>query len=115
MQQTGKPISTSFLVLMISLIAVSVGEPGAAKSRKPDGGNTFKQSCASCHPAGGNLVNSKKPVAGSKMLSTAAVFKQYLESPTGHMPHYKHIVTDSAILNALYKYCKTLKTPQAGA
>lgn len=76
------------------------------------GENVFKQTCASCHPAGGNIVKARKPVAGSSKLSSLAVFKAYLTAPLGHMPYYKFVVSDPKTLKALYDYCRSLKPPQ---
>ncbi len=82
--------------------------PLAAKM-PASGEGIFKQSCQSCHPGGSNIVNASKPICGSSKLSTLAIFKAYLQAPVGHMPYYKHIIADKPALEALYKYCKTLK------
>jgi len=80
-----------------------------AQQHEVHGDQVFQQHCASCHAGGGNNVNPKHPVAGSKELSSLATFKSYLSQPPGHMPYYQDIVEDPATLQALYKYCKTLK------
>ncbi len=76
---------------------------------KIQGETVFNQYCASCHQSGGNLTVPSKTVAGSSTLATLAVFKEYLNNPVGHMPYYKNVIDDKVTLNALYKYCKTLK------
>lgn len=85
-----------------------------AKKSPLNGEVVFKQNCQSCHVGGGNTVNPQRPLAGSDKLSSLAVFKSYLEAPLGHMPYYKHVVTDKEALEALYKYCKKLR-PGKGA
>lgn len=86
--------------------------PSVAKGKhnlENSGAQIFQQRCASCHAAGGNSVNEKRPLAGSKELSTIAHFKSYLSAPPGHMPYYQDVVGDEKTLKALYDYCKTLK------
>lgn len=73
------------------------------------GAQIFQQRCASCHAGGGNRVNEKRPLAGSKELATLAHFKSYLSAPPGHMPYYQDVVGDEKTLKDLYQYCKTLK------
>jgi len=77
--------------------------------KKVDGANVFKQHCASCHVGGGNLVDDKHPIAGSKELANLATFKAYLSNPPGHMPYYQDVVHDEPTLKALHKFCQTLK------
>jgi mono/diheme cytochrome c family protein len=79
--------------------------------KKATGEQIFGQQCASCHTGGGNLVNAKRPLAGSPKLASEALFKDYLSNPTGHMPYYKNLQVDKAALKSLYEYCKTLKQP----
>src|SRR5579885_612489 len=77
---------------------------GKGKSKtKADGAQTFKTHCASCHTAGGNNVKPEHPLAGSKQLSTLAVFKSYLSKPPGHMPYYQDVVNNKEMLDSLYK------------
>jgi hypothetical protein len=75
-----------------------------------NGRSLFSNSCASCHPAGGNVVSRSKPITSSWTLASLATFKSYLEQPIGTMPHYDHIIKDDKNLELLYKYVKTLKT-----
>lgn len=108
-----------FTVACLLSVAASAAMAPDALSKKAkrspiDGAAVFKQNCQSCHVGGGNTVNPNKPLAGSEKLASQAIFKSYLETPLGHMPYYKHVVTDKATLEALYKYCKSLK-PGKGA
>lgn len=75
----------------------------------PNGADIFKNNCAACHANGGNIVDPKKPVKGSKKLATKAVFKDLLSKPAGAMPAFPKIVEDDPSLSALYDYCKSLK------
>jgi len=79
------------------------------------GRGIYMSHCASCHEAGGNRVNSKKPVVGSQVLSTLATFKSYLNEPVGTMPHYEHVITDEKMLSQLYVYTKSLRANQASS
>ena len=96
----------------MAIFAAAFLAPSLAK-KKPEpesrGEQIFQQHCASCHSSGGNRVNPKRPLAGSKQLATLATFKSYLSNPPGHMPYYQDVVGNKDTLEALYKYCKTLK------
>ncbi|MBK7750110.1 MAG: c-type cytochrome [Candidatus Obscuribacter sp.] len=103
------------LALGLIVAGLAVLPQGVAKGSgdkadtKLDGKEVYLKNCASCHLQNGdNKVNSKKPVAGSDKLKTLAHFKKYLSDPPGHMPYYEHIVNDKKVLEALYKYCKSL-------
>ena len=108
-------LATGFLILsnlaVTSQPAVAKKEANAAK-KTVNGEKVFSQLCASCHVAGGNKVNPAKPLAGSEKLKSLVSFKDYLRNPLGHMPYYKHVVTDKKTLEALYKYCKELSPSQ---
>lgn len=95
--------------LCLSVLLSPAPALGKKTEPAPNGEAIFKQSCASCHPGGGNVVKPHSPIAGSAQLITIAVFKAYLKSPLGHMPYYKNIVTDKRTLKALYDYCHSLK------
>lgn len=101
------------ILLGVSLaIAVVLPCVGAKKNTPKDAGaRTFKQYCAKCHFGGANSVEPKRPIIGSKQLSSITIFKTYLSAPPGHMPYYDQIVKDRETLDALYKYCKSLKKP----
>lgn len=96
--------------LLFLLLSVVISAPVLAKKQKTNGAALFAESCAKCHVGGGNIVNHNKPVIGSKHLSTLATFKAYLSSPPGHMPYYQELVENKENLQALYDYCKRLKT-----
>jgi len=100
----------TLLSFLLALCIFTVNGSTEAKKRvTPTGETLFKQSCASCHPGGGNVHKSEKTITNSKKLASIVTFKSYLELPPGHMPHYKHIVSDPQTLKALYDYCKTLQ------
>ncbi len=102
---------SALLVIALVTMCLALLAPTAMskKSSKPKGEMIFAQNCSECHVGGGNIVKPDKPLSQSQKLATVATFKAYLKSPVGHMPYYKHIVTDQASLKALYEYCKTLK------
>lgn len=100
------------LVLLVALGILAAMLPvlaGNKDAKTPSGQQIFKQHCASCHDAGGNLVRQGKPVAGSAELSSIVRFKKYLSNPPGHMPYYQNLVSDEKMIKALYEYCKTFK------
>ena len=100
----GLPLATVALFVVAFL-------PCTAKSeaKKATGAETFKMYCATCHAGGGNKVDPNHPLAGSTQLDSIVRFKDYLSAPPGHMPYYETLVKDKATLEALFKYCKTLK------
>ncbi|MBX9877502.1 MAG: c-type cytochrome [Candidatus Obscuribacterales bacterium] len=104
----------TLLALSVTLsfqITDAAAKDQAKKNRatKVEGQTIFNQYCASCHQDGGNVTVPSKTVAGSNKLATVAVFKDYLNNPVGHMPFYKNVIDDKATLDALYRYCKSLK------
>lgn len=103
-----KSVSFVLSVCICLLITTPILSVAQAKN-KLSGQQLFQQHCASCHFAGGNKIKSGRDLAGSKQLSSLPVFKAYLSSPPGHMPHYQHLVSDRELLKSLYDYCKTLK------
>lgn len=98
--------------VLVSVLALQLSNLAMAKNKSDktnvDGQTVYAQYCASCHQDGGNVTVPSKAVAGSRKLSTLAVFQDYLNNPVGHMPYYKNIIEDKKTLEALYKYCKTL-------
>lgn len=97
----------NYLVLLSVFALLSA--PAFCQKKQPNGALLFAERCAKCHQGGGNSIKPKKTVTGSKHLSTLAVFKAYLASPPGHMPHYQDLVNNKDLLKALYDYCKQLK------
>jgi mono/diheme cytochrome c family protein len=95
-------------IVMLSITFFNVTNLSIAKA-SPNGEQLFKVNCASCHAAGGNIVDQTKPVRGSKKLVSKVVFKDLLSKPTGAMPPFPKIVADDSSLSALYEYCKSLK------
>lgn len=79
------------------------------KSAAPNGAAVYKQFCASCHADGGNSVKPGRPVAESSKVANIGIFKEYLSAPPGHMPYYEPVVNNKKTLQALFKYCQSLK------
>lgn len=75
----------------------------------PEGSKIFAENCASCHANGGNIVDPKKPVKGSKILASKQTLKDLLLKPKGAMTPFPKIANSDADLSALYDYCKSLK------
>lgn len=112
MKRLIKSASMTGLVLASTLVVVSmfVGVMRHDTAiAAPSGEQLFKNNCASCHTDGGNIVDPKKPVKGSKKLASKATFKELLGKATGVMPAFPQIANDDPSLSALYSYCKSLK------
>ncbi|MBZ0188534.1 MAG: cytochrome c [Candidatus Obscuribacterales bacterium] len=75
----------------------------------PDGAGIFQKKCAMCHADGGNRMDPKKPVKGSKHIKTKDAFKQYLLKKNGVMPAFPQIAENDPALTALHDYVKGLK------
>ena len=101
--------SAVIVLLMATFSSFLVTEPGACR-KQATGKYLFAQRCASCHSAGGNLVEPARPLKDSKNLSSLQLFEEYLKKPPGHMPYYEDVLKDPVMLKKLYDYCRTLKT-----
>ena len=103
------PLVALLIAVTFWVQVVSPKAGAAPNAAAPNGEQIFKENCASCHTGGGNLIDPKKPVKGSAKLASLGKFKDYLVKPSGSMPASPKIANDAATLDALYKYCKTLK------
>lgn len=109
----GLRIVTTIGLLLGAVFIVSNDLPDAgakSNSKKAGGKEIFQQYCAACHVAGGNIVKPAKSIVDSKKLGTYALFKDYLNSPTGHMPYYENLCTNQKALKSLYNYVRTLES-----
>ncbi len=91
--------------LLVNLLPL----PKEQAMANPQAEKLFGTNCAACHTNGGNVVDPKKPLKGSKQLATKEQFKAVLEKPVGAMPAFPAIVANDSDLTALYNYCKNLK------
>ncbi len=57
----GKTLVTTALMLAVGLTAAT-GFCDTKKGEKISGKNEFNEHCAVCHPDGGNVINSMKPL-----------------------------------------------------
>lgn len=106
------PVISGYLLQVAAITSLFCGLLpflGSSVVAAPNGEDLFKNNCAACHVNGGNIVDPKKPLKGSKKLATKAVFKDLLSKPAGAMPAFPKIVADDSSLSALYDYCKSLK------
>jgi mono/diheme cytochrome c family protein len=112
LQTKGKPAIWSHSAQAVAVGVLFCGLlplAGSSVTAAPNGADIFKNNCAACHANGGNIVDPKKPLKGSKKLATKAVFKDLLSKSAGAMPAFPKIVEDDPSLSALYEYCKSLK------
>ena len=106
MQRFTGPLAIGATAVVGFLLVInSTSSAGAA----PDGSKIYANNCAACHANGGNIVDPKKPVKGSKVLATKQSFKENLLKPKGSMTAFPQIANNDADLSALYEYCKSLK------
>jgi cytochrome c6 len=99
-------IALAFLAIAIfCLEAYRAPAAGANQS----GEKIYTANCASCHAAGGNIVNPNKPLKGSKKLGNKELLKALLMKPVGSMPPFPQIAGNDGDLSALFAYCKNLK------
>lgn len=73
------------------------------------GEKLFKKNCSGCHLNGQNLIETTKPIIGSKEIKTKAVFKAFIENPPKPMPKFRNITDNPEQLDALYRYVISLK------
>lgn len=97
-------------ILIAGVLALFLATPALSAKKELSGTEIFQQYCASCHVAGGNIVKPSKSLVSSKKLGTFALFKAFLNSPTGHMPYYQNLCKNDKLLKSLYKYVKTLES-----
>ena len=103
---SGSPIPIAVSLLTV-IVCLQLASPRAEAA--PSGEQIYKENCSSCHISGGNTMNPKKPIKGSDKLATVEKFREYLNKPTGIMPPSPKVANDATTLDALYKYCKSLK------
>lgn len=96
-------------VMFICAFVFSALSGNTASADDNQGEKLFNNNCASCHAAGKNTIDPKKPVIGSKKLASKSAFKSFLEVKNGMMPPFKGIAAKDEALTALYTYVKTLK------
>lgn len=86
----------------------------AADTRKATdkklGKNTYMSNCEACHMMGKNVLKPGKDIVESTKLVSLEEFKTFLSQGRGMMPSFKKIADDPAVVEALYRYAKTLKT-----
>ena len=96
-------------LLIINIVIVMANSSFSKDKEKANPGKKlFKSNCAGCHAGGENLIKPDKPVTGSKILKSKAIFKKYLEDPPQPMPSFENITSKDEKLDELYAYVKTL-------
>lgn len=101
------------IYLGLCLVFLSVCDDAAAgesrKKQKALGKNTYMASCEACHMMGKNVLKPGKDIVVSSKLASKEEFKSFLSEGRGLMPAFKKIADDEIVVDALYRYTKTLK------
>ena len=77
------------------------------------GAQVFTANCQGCHPGGGNVIDSKLPVKGSKRLASQDSFVAFIRSPAmpdgspGSMPPFGQDAVSAKQAADLYVYVTT--------
>lgn len=94
-------------------IGVSQGAPASPAAHTGTGGDgetLFADNCASCHPGGGNLIDAKLPIKGSKVMGSFDQFERFVRAPSmpggkeGQMPAFDSNTLGDESLEAIYAY-----------
>jgi cytochrome c6 len=98
--KTTPVIATVALGALLTLNPLLAQEPAKGRS----GEAIYKESCASCHPKGGNVIKPKDILKGSKRMKDAKVFLAWLRKPVQPMPPYPASKISDGEAEALYAY-----------
>ncbi len=83
--------------------------PGAPKQYKA-GEQLFKANCSGCHPQGGNIIQSNRPLINAPQLSEFNTFKAFIRNPRepggspGPMPAFPESKISDPQSRQLYNY-----------
>jgi mono/diheme cytochrome c family protein len=103
----------------ISAEAPAGGQPAAPSAPAGQqaafaaGAKLFAADCQSCHPGGGNVIDAKLPVKGSKRLASQQAFVAFIRAPTmpdgsaGSMPPFGEEAISAKQAADLYVYVST--------
>ena len=86
----------------------------AAPSPVRLGQRIFSANCASCHPAGGNVIEASLPLKTSRRLATEAAFISFIRSPAmpngsaGAMPAFAESQVSAREAGDLYAYIQSM-------
>lgn len=120
MKNIGGPM-IKFIIYFFCLAAVvGVGHFGgqmvfpqnsaASPSQIQDGEKLYTAHCGSCHPNGGNVINSALPVVGAPQLKNLSTFSKYNRNPLrpdgskGAMPAFPKEKISDKDMEQIYEY-----------
>jgi mono/diheme cytochrome c family protein len=75
-----------------------------------DGGKLYATHCGTCHPNGGNVINSSLPVVGSQKMKNFKIFTDFNRNPLkadgskGTMPAYPKETISDQEMKQIYQY-----------
>ena len=93
---------------------VSQSSQGGAAKGASAGQKAFVDNCAACHPNGGNIVEAKLPVKGSKKLASLSAFTVFIRAPAmpdgseGSMPSFPADQISDKQASDLYDYVQSM-------
>lgn len=67
----------------------------------------FASNCASCHPNGGNIINSELPLRGAPQLGSYSSFRTLVRQGRGAMPSFPFSRISDSQLRELYRYVRS--------
>jgi mono/diheme cytochrome c family protein len=88
----------------------------AAAAAVPPGQRIYNESCASCHPNGGNVIESRLTIKASKKLQSQATFVAFIRAPRmpdgkeGQMPPFPADQITDKQAGDLYTYVGSMLT-----
>ncbi len=86
----------------------------ALAEERPDGAKLYTTNCGACHPNGGNIINKKLPIVGSRHMKTLDAFVKYNRQPLkadgskGVMPAFTKEHISDQDMAIIYDYAKKL-------
>lgn len=99
-------MKTTPILLTVALGGLLYLNPALAQeaAKGKSGEAIYKESCASCHPNGGNVIKPKDILKGSKHLKNDKVFTAWLRKPVQPMPPFPASKISDTEAAALYGY-----------
>ncbi|HUN54648.1 MAG TPA: c-type cytochrome [Smithella sp.] len=86
----------------------------ALADERPDGAKLYTTKCGVCHPNGGNIIDKKLPLVGSRHMKTLEAFVKYNRQPLkadgskGVMPAFTKEQISDQDMAIIYEYAKKL-------
>lgn len=97
--------------LSLSICTVFAEEAAKPKAGNKVGEELFKKNCSVCHPGGGNIINSKKPInnksLASRNITTPEHILKVMRNPTPPMVKFDEKALSDEDAKAVAEYILT--------